>query len=158
MTPTATPTSSTWTWPQGSWVDPRLGRITVAEWLERWWPTVTNLRPTTRASDEASLRNHVLPVFGDVPLAKLERTRLREWVTDLSDPNGVALAPATAVKAVQVFNKVMRAARDDRLVAHNPVDKLPVPRIPARRCGFSPWPNCGRWPTPSTAVTVSAFK
>ena len=40
----------------GSYIDPRLGRITVAEWFERWWPTVTTLRPSTRG-----IRSHVLP-------------------------------------------------------------------------------------------------
>ena len=114
---------------QGAWVDPRLGRLTVSEWFERWWPTVTGLRPTTRARDEASFRTHVVPTFGSTPLGRLDRTRLREWVSELSDPNGAALAPATVVKAVQVFNKVVRAAVEDRLIAQNPVEKLPVPRI-----------------------------
>jgi hypothetical protein len=93
---------------QGSFVDARLGRITVAEWFERWWPTMTNLRPTTRARDEASFRNHVLPAFGSIPLARIDRTSLREWVAQLSDPeDGAGLAPASVVKAVQVFNKAM---------------------------------------------------
>lgn len=121
---------------QGSWIDPRLGRITLAEWFERWWPTATGLRPTTRARDEASFRTHVLPTFGTTPLARLERTRLREWVTQLSDPDGAALAPATVVKAVQVFNKVVRAAVEDRVIAHNPVDKLPLPKIPRDEMRF----------------------
>ena len=33
------------------------------------------------------------------------------------------------VKAVQVFNKVVRAAVEDRIIANNPVEKLPVPAI-----------------------------
>ena len=33
---------------QGGWVDPRLGRMTVEEWFDRWWPTATGLRPITR--------------------------------------------------------------------------------------------------------------
>jgi integrase len=121
---------------QGSWVDPRLGRITVEEWFERWWPTVTGLRPATRARDEASFRTHVLPVFGSTPLGRLDRTRLREWVTGLSDPDGKALAPATVVKTVQVFNKVVRAAVEDRVIGHNPLEKLPVPKIPREEMRF----------------------
>lgn len=35
----------------GALVDPRLGRITVAEWWDQWWPTVSNLRTSTRARD-----------------------------------------------------------------------------------------------------------
>lgn len=113
----------------GSFVDPRLGRTTVAEWFDTWWPTVTDLRSTTKTRDEASFRNHVLPVFGSTALARVDRTALRTWVAELADPDVGGLAPATVAKAVQVFNKAMRAAHEDRLIATNPVDRLPVPRI-----------------------------
>ena len=110
-----------------SWVDPRLGRITVTEWFGRWWPTTaTDLKASTRARDEATFRTHIQPVFGTTPLGKLDRTRIRQWVTDLT---ASGLAPATVVKAVQVFNKLVRAAVDDRVIAHNPVEKVPLPRI-----------------------------
>jgi integrase len=121
---------------RGDWVDPRLGRITVEEWFERWWPTLTGLRPTTRARDEASFRNHVLPTFGSTPLARLDRTRLREWARHLSDPDGAGLAPASVAKTVQVFNKVMRAAVEDRLIATNPVERLPLPKISREEMRF----------------------
>jgi integrase len=121
---------------QGSFVDPRLGKITVGDWFERWWPTVTDLRPTTRARDEASFRNHVLPTFGSMPLSRVDRTSLREWVARLSDPDGGALAPATTTKAVQVFNKAMRAALEDRLISVNPVERLPLPKIEREEMRF----------------------
>jgi integrase len=122
---------------QGSFVDPRLGRITVAQWFERWWPTVTNLRRTTRARDEASFRNHVLPTFGSMPLARVDRTSLREWVAQLSDPeDGAGLAPASVAKAVQVFNKAMQAALEDRLIMANPVERLPLPKIEREEMRF----------------------
>ncbi len=122
---------------QSSFVDPRPGKITVAEWWERWWPTVTNLRPISRVRDECSFRVHVLPTFGSLPLARVDRTSLREWVARLSDPvDGPGLAPASVVKAVQVFNKVMRAAFEDRLIMANPVERLPVPRIEREEMRF----------------------
>ncbi|MGH9271215.1 MAG: hypothetical protein ACRDZ2_08070 [Ilumatobacteraceae bacterium] len=49
---------------QGALIDPRLGRITVGEWWERWWPTVKNLRPSTKARDDQYFRSHALPAFG----------------------------------------------------------------------------------------------
>jgi integrase len=121
---------------QGSFVDPRLGKITVEEWFDRWWPTVTNLRPSTRLRDQASFRSHVQPTFGATPLARIDRTSLREWVAHLSDPDGANLAPATVVKAVQVFNKVMRAALEDRLIAVNPLERLPIPKIEREEMRF----------------------
>ncbi|MGD9794743.1 MAG: tyrosine-type recombinase/integrase [Acidimicrobiia bacterium] len=124
---------------QGTVIDPRLGRITVTEWFERWWPTVTDLRPTTYARDEQYFRTHVLPVFGNVPLARLDRTDLRQFVADLSAPKdagGSGLAPATVQKVIQVFNKVMRSAEEDRLISHNPVDGLPLPRVEREEMRF----------------------
>ena len=121
---------------QGSFVDPRLGKVTVEDWFDRWWPTVTNLRPTTRARDEASFRNHVVPTFGAVPLSRVDRTSLREWVARMSDLSDRGLAPATVAKAVQVFNKAMRAALEDRLISANPVERLPVPRIEREEMRF----------------------
>jgi len=37
----------------GSWVDQRLGRQLLGEWFEEWWPTRTELRPSTIARDES---------------------------------------------------------------------------------------------------------
>jgi hypothetical protein len=66
---------------QGALVDPRLGRITVGEWWDQWWPTVAHLRPSTRARDAQFFRTHVRPVFGAVPRGKLDRTVLRSRVS-----------------------------------------------------------------------------
>lgn len=121
---------------QGSFVDPRLGKLTVADWYEQWWPTVTNLRPSTRARNEDAMRNHVLPAFATVPLARVDRTSLREWVARMADPDQGGLAPATVAKNVQVFNKLMRAAVEDRLIPANPVERLPLPRIETEEMRF----------------------
>ena len=73
---------------QGALIDPRLGHITVAEWWDRWWPTVTNLRPSTKARDAQYFRTHALPTFGRTPVGKLDRTALRAWVAALGSPDG----------------------------------------------------------------------
>jgi len=121
---------------QGNLIDPRLGRITVGEWYDRWWPTVNNLRPSTRARDHAHFRTHVLPTFGKIPLAALDRTWLRSWVADLSSPDGSDLAPATVHRIVQILNKCVNAALEDRMISHNPVAGLPVPKIERKEMRF----------------------
>jgi integrase len=120
----------------GSLIDPRLGRVTVAEWWNRWWPTVTNLRPSTRARDELTFRMHALPVFGNTPIGKLDRTALRMWVAEMGASDGGQLAPATIHRVVQLLNKCVNAAFEDRLIPHNPVAKLPLPRIERREMRF----------------------
>jgi integrase len=121
---------------QGALIDPRLGRITVGEWWDRWWPTVTNLRPSTRARDAQFFRTHVLPTFGRMPIGKLDRSALRAWVAHLGSPAGSNLAPATIHRVVQLLNKCMTAALEDRLISHNPVAQLPLPRIERREMRF----------------------
>lgn len=120
----------------GALIDPRLGRVTVAEWWDRWWPTVTTLRPSTRARDEQYFRTHALPVFGSTPIGKLDRTALRAWVADMGRFDGGNLAPATIHRVVQLMNKCINAAFEDRLIPHNPVAKLPLPRIERREMRF----------------------
>ena len=142
---------------QGDFVDPRLGRITVEEWFTRWWPTVTVLRPSTRARDEASFRSHVLPVFGSTPPARLDRTSIREWIATLSNGERSNLAPATVTKAVQVFNKAMRAALEDRLVSANPLDRVPTPRIEREEMRFLNVISSGFSPTRSIGATARSF-
>ncbi|MEO5901419.1 MAG: site-specific integrase, partial [Ilumatobacteraceae bacterium] len=120
----------------GALIDPRLGKVTVAEWWDQWWPTVTNLRASTRARDAQYFRTHVRPAFGDTPLGKLDRTSLRTWMARLGAPDGSDLAPATIHKVVQVFNKCVRAALEDRLIMHNPVAKLPLPKVEHQEMRF----------------------
>ena len=121
---------------RGALLDPRLGRTTVAAWYAQWWPTVTNLRLSTRATDDQYFRKHVLPRFGEVALARLDRTALRSWVAELGDVDGADLAPATVHRIVQVFNKCLVAAVEDRLIAYNPLARLPLPRLERQEMRF----------------------
>ena len=91
----------------GQFVDPRRGKITLDEWIGEWWPTVTNLRPSTRDRDEIYMRRHVLPYFGQVPLSSIDRTSLRRWLAGLSNNAENPLAPATVHKISQVLNKAL---------------------------------------------------
>ena len=120
----------------GGLIDPRLGRITVSEWWDQWWPTVTNLRISTRARDAQFYKSHIRPVFGDTPLGKLDRTSLRSWLAHLGSPSGSNLAPATIHKVAQILNKTVNAAFEDRLIQHNPVAKLPLPKIEHQEMRF----------------------
>ncbi len=82
------------------------------------------------------MRKHVLPTFGAVPLARVDRSSLREWVAQMANPDEGGTAPAPVVKNVQVFNKLMRAAVDDRLISANPLERLPLPRIEREEMRF----------------------
>jgi integrase len=117
---------------RGEWADPRLGRTTLNEWSERYWATVTNLRPSTLARDESYVKNHILPAFGCAPLGSINRLDIQVWVSDLAGRR----APATVHKAHQILSKMLRAAVDSGYLQSNPCERVQLPRIERREMRF----------------------
>jgi integrase len=110
----------------GDFVDPKAGNQTFDEWWQEWWPTNVDLRPSTRARDEATYRNHVKPVFGHRELGKIEHLEVRSWVAGLS---ARGLAPATVQKCHQIVGKALRGAVAARRIRFNVAEGVPLPRI-----------------------------
>ncbi len=118
---------------RGTWIDPTHGRITFAEWWERWWPTTVDLRPSSRARDESYARNHLKPIFGPIPLAEINHAIVAGWVADLT---ASGLAPATVHKAQQILSKCLGSAVDSAVIRANPCDRVKLPRIEQREMLF----------------------
>jgi hypothetical protein len=66
----------------GGWVDPALGRMTFAEWVERWEATTVGLRPTSRALNLGIVRKYLLPRFGRWPLSRIRTADVRAMVAE----------------------------------------------------------------------------
>lgn len=109
---------------RGAWLDPRLGTVRVADWIDRWWPTTVNLRPSTRVRDQGYLERYVLPDFGDDQLGRLTQPDVQAWVAALS---ARGLAPATVTKAYQLLGKVLGAAVDAGLIPSSPCQRVSLP-------------------------------
>src|SRR4029450_12332484 len=60
--------------------DPKLGRITLTEWADRWQQTTTNLRPTTRDLYAYLLRRFLFPTFGKAALSSIDVLAVRTWL------------------------------------------------------------------------------
>ncbi len=117
---------------QGLWVDPRSGRVTLSAWSEEWQRTVVHLRPTTRRIYDVNLRNHILPVLGDVELGKLTPSMLRSWLAGLTTKvgrRGRPLAPGSVAQAYRTLNRVLAAAVDNELLGRNPLRAVKAPRV-----------------------------
>lgn len=111
---------------RGSYVDPALGRLTFARFVdEHYRPTMVNLEATTRARDESYLRTHILPMFGPRALASIEYTTCQAWVNELATRK----APATVVKAAQIMGKVMKTAVRARRIPYNPMVEVSLPTV-----------------------------
>src|SRR5918999_1583972 len=58
---------------RGTYVDPQLGKLLFADWAHEWLQTKMNLRASSWTRDESYLRNHVMPTFGNIALARIDK-------------------------------------------------------------------------------------
>jgi integrase len=102
---------------RGAWADPKLGRITLAEWAKRWQATTTNLRPTTRDLYAYLLRRFLLPTFGNAALSSIDALAVRAWLANLQAQQ---LSPSTVAKAYRLLSRILGAAVDAGYLVRNP--------------------------------------
>jgi integrase len=102
---------------RGAWADPKLGRITLAEWTDRWRQTTTNLRPTTRDLYAYLLRRFILPTFGKAALSSIDVLTVRAWLANLQAEQ---LSPSTVAKAYRLLSRILGAAVEAGYLLRNP--------------------------------------
>ena len=113
----------------GSFVDPSLGRRTFGEYAESWLATKANLAARTRINVERRLRNHLLPRFGNEPIARIEPADVRSWVATLTERG---LAPGTVRAIYLVLAQIMPTAEVDRVITRSPCLGIRLPRASGR--------------------------
>lgn len=109
----------------GGYVDPKMGRQTVAEYAGTWLERQVQLKPSTKARYAAVVRVHIVPRFGPVPLSQIERSDLSGWVAELS-ANG--LAGATVRHIHKIMHSILQSATMDGRIARNPATGVKLPR------------------------------
>jgi integrase len=68
---------------RGDYIDPRLGQMTLREYIETiWWPGRSDPIGTASAM-KSKVWNHVLPHLGGMPIATIDAEHLRLWVAKL---------------------------------------------------------------------------
>jgi integrase len=102
---------------RGTWADPKLGRITLAEWADRWRQTTTNLRPTTRDLYGYLLRRFLLPALGKAALSSIDVLAVRAWLAKLQDQG---VSASTRAKAYRLLSRILGAAMEAGYLLRNP--------------------------------------
>jgi len=112
----------------GTSLDPT--RLTVAEYLAHWLETVVrpNKAILTYERYEAITRNHLVPAFGTVPLAKLAPAHLAKLYADL-DHLGYARNTVRGVHGCA--HAALSKAVQWRMIVQNPADLVDKPAIDA---------------------------
>lgn len=65
-----------------SYVDPRAGRLTLTEWVNRWFPA-QDLELNTLSTYKYTIEVLILPAFGDRALMSLETHEIAAWEMEL---------------------------------------------------------------------------
>ncbi len=114
----------------GQYVDPKAGRETFAGYYRSWAARQVWETTTTRAMDLAARS----VTFADVPLARLRRSHVEQWVKSMST---AGLAPGTIRTRTNNVRSVLRSAVRDRVLAADPSEGVPLPRVQRREASMT---------------------
>ena len=107
-----------------SFVDPRAGRITVAEYAARWIGSQP-WRDSTRDRMQFIVDSRIVPKFGDWRLTAVRPSDVEAWVTEMSRER---LKPSTVESYYRVLAALYRKALRDQLVVRTPCVDIALPR------------------------------
>lgn len=107
---------------RGTFIDPRGGRTTLAEWSTQWLDGDPAKRSSTRARDRSVLRTHFLPMLGNRPLGSITPPDIRRVVEAMN----ARLAPRTVRTNLAVPAAALNAAVEADLIGRSPVRGIKV--------------------------------
>ena len=101
----------------GTWTDPDRGKVTLSDYAVAWIVQRPGLRPRTVELYRGSLKRHIAPYLGGVPLGKIDSAMIREWRAQLL---GDGTSVSEAAKAYRFLRAVLMTATDDQIIPRNP--------------------------------------
>lgn len=118
----------------GRYVDPRAGRVTLAEY-GRGWLDAQTFDDVTRENTERRLRLHIIPELGGYELRALKPSTIQAWLRGRLEEG----APSSVRIMFINLSAILSAAVADGLIASNPCQSSTVkPPTPEKR-RIVPW-------------------
>lgn len=108
----------------GTWIDPAQARVPLREFVDEWRKSIVDVRPTSLARIDSSVRTHILPEWGATALSGITNADVRAWAARLH-ANGYSAS--TVRKAVFTLRRILAAAVADRRLAINAAENVPLP-------------------------------
>jgi len=102
---------------QGTWVDPRSGKVGLAAYSSTWLKSRVNLRIRTRELYEGQLRRYVLPSLGKFEISEISSAVVRSWYAGLFDKG---LHQSTCAKSYRLLRTILNTAVEDGSISKNP--------------------------------------
>jgi integrase len=109
----------------GDVVDPRAGRITLAQVYDAWLVSRLDLSPKVRRGYEDIWRLRLQPRFGGWQVGKIDHQSIQKWVNEMAADG---LSPRTLRWYHSVLKMCLdRAAEDGQLLGRNPAARTKFP-------------------------------
>lgn len=105
-------------------------RLRTRDYLKTWLQerkTLGSLRPSTADRYDYSIRLHIAPCIGHLPIIRLAGPAIQAMYVKLLERG---LSPSTVRRAATLLHTAMRDALQRGLVRQNPVDQTTPPRNP----------------------------
>ncbi len=102
---------------QGTWVDPRQGKVQFSEYAATWLNDRTSIKGRTRDLYELELRRYILPTLGEFEMGSITAPQIRTWHKSLFDRG---YAQSTCAKAYRMLRTIMSTAVEDGVISKNP--------------------------------------
>lgn len=111
---------------EGTYQDPKRGAITIDEWWEVWWATVSHKSITTKNRKLSAWTVHVQPKWGRRKLNSITWIQVQDWISN------EVKGHATQKKVLELLRHLMVAALRDRRISINPTLDIEVSPAPAK--------------------------
>ena len=112
----------------GRWLNPDEGDVSVGEWADRWFASVSSeLKPKTRALYEGLIRLWIKPRLGSYPLSSVRPITVAEWITSLRKAK---LSASRIRTAYRVLSQIMQSAANNDMIPATPCRGIKLPRLP----------------------------
>jgi integrase len=116
----------------GDFVDPRMSKMRVDDWADKWLAAKQHLAPNTRWQYGVALKRHVKSRWGDFTLDQIRHEDVQEWVNEL----GRKYSSGSLWKIYGVFSMLLKYAVRARRLSHNPAENVELPRRRSKKMRF----------------------
>lgn len=116
----------------GSYRDPAAGRVLLRTIAEQWFTAQTGVKRSTRRKYRDHLDNDVLPRWGDLPIAAIDRDGIAAWLAGLqqSKAAGGRGLGSSQVRGIHGVLAMVLGSCVPKRLAVNPAEGVPLPKRP----------------------------
>jgi len=105
---------------RGTWLDPELGKMTLAQVNEKFMATKTHLKPKTISDLNSHWNYHISKKFGKVRISQITTQAIRDWLTESTSGNKSYTSVCRINKAVKQLSQLLDFAVDSSFIQKNP--------------------------------------